>query len=95
VAAVGVAARGVGQLLVERQGLEATASAPGVAATASSSVAQRCSAVLSAPSARAAAAAISSAPTCEAMRTSSGSTRRVISLRHDSKGSTQATAVYT
>ncbi len=36
--------------------------------------------------ARAAAAAISSAPTCAAMRTSSGSTRRVISWRHDSNG---------
>ncbi|MDT4861140.1 hypothetical protein FQZ97_957320 [compost metagenome] len=70
-----------------------TTSDPGLAATASSSVAQRCKARRSAPSARDAAAAISSAPTCAAMRTSSGSTRRVISLRHDSKGSTHATTV--
>ena len=47
----------------------------------------------SAPLARAAASSIRPAPTCAAMRMSSGSTRRSSSLRHDTKWSTQATTV--
>ena len=44
--------------------------------------------------ARCAAAAISAAPPSAAMRTSSASTRRAKSLRHDRNGSTQAHTVY-